>query len=87
MSAQHPDQIPAAAIVAELRSLRETIAQLCSINGARLSREQVCERLGVHRSTIKRYIDTGIFPAPGRDGRWALADIIRWEGQRMGDRP
>lgn len=86
MSAQQTEQIPAAAIMAELQYLRETIAQLCSINGARLSREQVCERLGVHRSTIKRYIDTGIFPAPGRDGSWALADIIRWEGQRMGDR-
>jgi len=30
--------------MAELQYLRETIAQLCSVNGVRLTREQVCDR-------------------------------------------
>lgn len=87
MIPQHAAHPSNDAIIAELRAMRETIAQLCMIHGARMTRAQVCERIGVHRGTLKRYIDSGIFPRPGLDGNWSLADIIQWEGRRLGDKP
>jgi hypothetical protein len=68
MSTQQTEQIPAAAIMAELQYLRETIAQLCSVNGVRLTREQVCDRPSRGR---KRRIGA-VF--------WTFRGIFAWRG-------
>ena len=73
-----------ATIAAELRLMREAVAMLCNQVGARLTRQQVCERLGMHRNTLAGYIKDQRFPQPGRDGKWLLSEVIEWERQRLG---
>ncbi len=67
----------------ELRLLRTAVQHLTASMGARLSREQMCERIGVHRNTLARYMDQdAAFPRPGKDGKWLLSEVIEWEQHR-----
>lgn len=75
------------AVIAELRSLRQTVLTLCQFIGPHLSRDQVCTRLGISRNTLTRRIDAGHFPRPGADGKWLLAEIVAWEAQQSGLQP
>jgi predicted DNA-binding transcriptional regulator AlpA len=50
----------------------------------RLSREDMCERLGVGRSTLTRRIAAKKVPRPGADGKWLLSDVVQWETGRCG---
>jgi len=65
-------------IALSLAAIRRDIATLARIRGDRLTRSDVCERLGVHRNTLRTYIERG-FPPPGKDGKWLLSDVIEWE--------
>ena len=69
-------------ILDRLGSLADAVASMARLTGARLTRAEVCERLGVHRNTLPRYIAEKDFPTPGRDGKWLLAEIIEWEGRK-----
>ena len=71
-------------VVAELRSLRQTVLTLCKYIGPHLTREQVCTRLGVSRNTLARRIEAGQFPRPGSDGKWLLAEIVEHEARERG---
>jgi predicted DNA-binding transcriptional regulator AlpA len=55
---------------------------MATLTGARLTREQVCQRLDVHRNTLARYIAERNFPTPGQDGKWLLAEVIDWETRK-----
>lgn len=46
--------------------------------GTRLTREQVCERLGVSSRTFHTILHQRGFPH-SVEGKWRLADIIEWE--------
>lgn len=70
----------------ELRKLRSEVEEVRKMLRMRLTRQQVCERLGVHRNTLASYIRDGRFPPPSRDGRWSLTDVLEWERVRMGDK-
>lgn len=70
----------------ELRKLRAEVQEVRKMLRMRLTRQQVCERLGVHRNTLASYIRDGRFPPPSRDGRWSLTDVLEWERVRMGER-
>lgn len=70
-----------AAIAEELRSLRETVATLVRMFGPRLTREQVCLRLGVSRNTLTKRLELGQYPRPGKDGKWLLSEILEWEAR------
>lgn len=72
--------------IAELRRMRAELAELRSMISTRMSRQDVCERLGLHRNTLSDYIRDGRFPLPGRDGKWASCDVVEWERKRMGER-
>lgn len=69
-----------AVLSAQVMRLTEAVTVLCQSQGARISRQQLAERLGVHRNTIGNYLERDrAFPRPGRDGKFALADVITWE--------
>lgn len=68
----------------EVAQLRETVEGLrhlmVSVTGARLSRDQLAERLRVHRNTIPRWMaEDPTFPRPDRYGKWLLTEVIEWE--------
>lgn len=69
-------------LVAEVASLRHAVAKMADLRGERLTRAEVCGRLGVHRNTLRTYIDARDFPKPGRDGKWLLSEVLEWEGRR-----
>jgi predicted DNA-binding transcriptional regulator AlpA len=50
--------------------------------GARLTRPEVLERLGIHRNTLRTYIQDKGFPTPGKDGKWLLAEVVEWEARK-----
>ena len=71
-----------AAIIQRLELLTNTVQTLTTLLGARLTRAQLSERLGIHRNTLsKRLLEPG-FPLPGKDGKWLLSDVIEWERNR-----
>lgn len=67
--------------LAELRATVQGFQQLlASVVGARLTREQLAERLGVHRNTIPRWMaEDATFPRPDRYGKWLVSEVIEWE--------
>lgn len=62
-----------------LRSIQQTLILLVQNAGTRLTRQQVCERLGVHRNTLATYVRERGFPAPGKDGKWLVSEVMEWE--------
>lgn len=66
-------------ILRRIDLLERTIARLV---GDRLTRAQVCERLGIHRNTLSAYIRDRDFPTPGADGCWLLAEVMEWESRK-----
>lgn len=71
-----------AAITQRLDQLTSAVAAMARLQGARLTRAEVCERLGIHRNTLRTYISDKGFPTPGRDGKWLLAEVLEWEAQK-----
>ena len=69
-------------IIDRLDSLTAAVAALARINGARLTRAEVCARIGIHRNTLATYISERGFPTPGRDGKWLLAEVLEWEARK-----
>lgn len=74
------DQIQQIAL--ELAAMRRDIANMARIRGERLTRAEVCERLGIHRNTLATYLRERGFPKPCRGGKWLLAEVIEWEAGR-----
>ena len=71
-----------AVLIQRIELLTNAVQALSSQLGSRLTRAQLAERLGVHRNTLAKRIADPRFPAPGRDGKWLLSDIIEWERSR-----
>jgi predicted DNA-binding transcriptional regulator AlpA len=70
-------------VIAErLDTLTASFANLARLMGARLSRAEVLERLGIHRNTLRTYISDKGFPTPGKDGKWLLAEVLEWEARK-----
>ena len=57
----------------EVRSLRLLLL------GTRINKTAMAERLGITLGTLQSRIKRGDVPAPGRDGKWLLADVLEWE--------
>lgn len=66
-------------ISAELNKLRLVMCDAFRKWGIRLTRQEVCDRLGVSRNTLVVYMKSRGFPQPMRDGKWLLAGVIEWE--------
>lgn len=53
---------------------------LASVVGSRLTRDQLADRLSVHRNTIPKWMaQDPAFPKPDRYGKWLLSEVIEWE--------
>jgi predicted DNA-binding transcriptional regulator AlpA len=70
------------AILERLDALTQGFAALARLMGARLTRQEVLERLGIHRNTLRAYILDKGFPKPGKDGKWLLAEVVEWEARK-----
>ena len=60
-------------------ALTRTVADLVQAIGPRLTREQLCQRRGIHRNTLAGLIERGIVPRPDVNGRFLLAEVVEFE--------
>lgn len=73
------------ALLQRIDTLQNTVAALVQAIGPRLTREQLCQRRGIHRNTLPGLIKRGIVPHPDANGRWLLSEVIEYEAaERMG---
>lgn len=68
-----------AMLLQRIELLTNAVHTLAATMGQRLTRAQLCERLGIHRNTLAKRLMDPNFPLPGKDGKWMLADILEWE--------
>lgn len=65
--------------------LIDVVRSLCNQSGTRITRQQLADRLKVHRNTLANMLARDRrMPRPGSDGKWLLADIIAWECEQQG---
>lgn len=69
------------AILQRLDSLTAAFVAMAKITGARLTRAQMLERLGVSSNTLTARVRSGQVPKPGSDGKWLLAEVVEWESR------
>lgn len=68
-----------AALVQRIEALTKAVQHLAQVNGARLTKAQLADRLGCHRNTLRTRVAAKGFPKPCADGKWLLSEIIEWE--------
>ncbi len=68
-----------AAIAKRIEALTTAVMLMAQNTGARLTRAQMCERLGVCGKTLSDRLKRGAVPQPGADGKWLLSEILEWE--------
>jgi len=72
-----------ATIEAELAALRAVVEDLAHVvKGTRLSRADVCARIGVETHTLTRWIRQKRFPDQV-GGYWMLRDVVEWERAKV----
>lgn len=69
-----------AALLERMEKMASAMLLMAQTLGTRLTREQLAERLGIHRNTLRHRLATdNSLPRPGRDGKWLLSEIVEWE--------
>lgn len=69
-----------AAIIQQLNVLTRAVLTLTQLEGKRLTRAELCTRLGIHRNTLTTWLETDRhFPRPDKGGKWLLAEVVAWE--------
>ncbi|WP_432731472.1 hypothetical protein [Variovorax sp. W6] len=63
-------------ILLRLARIETTLVQIVRVRGLRLTRAEMCERLGVTSHTITYRVRRGEIPRPGVDGKWLLSEVI-----------
>lgn len=71
-----------ATLTRRIEQLTMAVQAMAAMVGTRLSRQQLCDRLGIHRNTLARRMTEPGFPLPGSDGKWLLSEVIEWEKNR-----
>ena len=72
------------AILQRLDSLTAAFVAMSRLVGARLTRTQMCERLGISSKTLTDRVKSGEAPRPlPEEGKWLLANVVEWEWQQM----
>lgn len=64
-------------------ALTRAVAELVQTIGPRLTREQLCQRRGIHRNTLAGLIERGIVPRPDVHGKFILAEVIEYEAMEQ----
>lgn len=77
----------AQSLMDRIDSLTEAVNALTLIvvrtHGIRLTRDQLAERLGVHRNTVRTLIARDPrFPRSDLSGKWLLSEIVEWEQRK-----
>jgi predicted DNA-binding transcriptional regulator AlpA len=67
------------ALIQRLDALTKAVQHLAQVNGARLTKAELANRMGCHRNTLRNRISEKGFPQPCADGKWLLSEIIDWE--------
>lgn len=62
-----------------IETLTLAIITLAKVHDVRMNQESVAARYGICRQTLSKRIKQGVFPAPGRDGKWSQSELIEWE--------
>ncbi|MDD2846184.1 MAG: hypothetical protein PHT57_14655 [Rhodoferax sp.] len=76
-------QVDEAKLLDRINRLASAVELMAAMLGTRLDREQLAQRLGVHRNTLRvRLAADRTMPRPGPDGRWLLSEIVEWEQRR-----
>ena len=73
--------LPIDELMQRLDLLTMAVMTMAKMSGDRLTRTEVCTRLGIHRNSVNNYIENKDFPKPTRDGRWLLSEVMQWETQ------
>ena len=68
-----------AAITQRLDALTYAVQMLAINTGKRLTRQDMCERLGIHRNTLLTQQRERGFPQPDINGKWLLSEVLEWE--------
>lgn len=71
--------LPIDQLLKRLDSLTTAVLTMAKASGSRLTRAEVCERLGVHRNTLATYMADRDFPTHAKDGKWLLSEVVQWE--------
>lgn len=66
-------------LLQRIDALTRAVQHLAQTQGTRLTREQLAQRLGCHRNTLRARVAAKGFPKPCSDGKWLLSEIIEWE--------
>ena len=74
--------MPVEQLLRRLDQLTSAIVLMTKAPTNTLTRSEVCGRLRVHRNTLTAYIADIGFPAPTKNGKWLLSEIMDWEGHR-----
>lgn len=74
--------LPTTELMRRMDSLTSALVTMSRQAGNRQTRQEVCERLGIHRNTLASYMVDKGFPKPMRDGKWLLSEIVEWESER-----
>lgn len=64
---------------AQFALLTSAVIKMTASSGQRLSRSELCTRMGIHRNTLSKRMADNNFPKPDQNGRWLLSEIIEWE--------
>lgn len=78
-TATHETPAWAQDLQAQFALLTDAVIRMSASTGQRLSRAELCTRMGIHRNTLSKRLTAGGFPTPDKNGRWLLSEIIEWE--------
>ena len=74
------------ALLTGIDMLTQAVERLAQMQGNRLTRTELCSRLGIHRNTLTNWLESDRrFPRPDKTGKWLLSDVIRWESTSLPD--
>lgn len=86
---QNPSPASLQSLEREVAALRMLLAQTNGMltqvlrqQGQWLTAKQVCDRIVVSRNTLCNWRKAGNFPAPAKNGKYLLEDVLRWEAQQ-----
>lgn len=67
-------------ILERIDKMTSAMQLMATMLGTRLNHNQLAERLGIHRNTLRQRLATDTsLPRPGKDGKWLLSEVIEWE--------
>ena len=69
-------------LLAGLKEVKAELLQVLRAQGVRMTRQEVCDRLGIHRNTLASYIADKGFPKPTKDGKWLRSEVVAWDDER-----